>query len=158
MSVSCTYQFGMSVTETLTSGVEGSANPVLEFSAYNRSATLNASSTPPITKHVQTLLTLSTGALTINLAALTGINGLTVDGTGLRVQMIRVKNLGANAMTFAGGASNGIDLACGTFVVPSGGITQMFFNDASPDIASGDRTIDVTGTGAQTFEFSILMG
>src|ERR1041384_4058255 len=132
MSVSVSYNFGVTVRETLSTGVAGSSSPVIVFSAYNESGTLNASSTVPATKHVQYLLTLSSGAATINLASLTGANG-TIDATGLRVQMIRVKNLGANAMTFAEGASNGIALACGTFIVPAGGIVQMLLNDASPD-------------------------
>lgn len=157
MAVSVNYAFLATVTETLEAGVAGVNSPQLKFEAYNESATLNALSTPPATKQAQFLLTLSGGAATINLAALTGANG-TVDGTGLRVQLIRVKNLGANAMTFSEGASNGIALACGTFIVPAGGIVQMLLNDASPDIASGDRTIDVAGTGTQTAEVTIIMG
>ena len=158
MSISTAYKFGLSTRETLTSGVPDVSTPVLNHNGYDESGVLNATSTPPATKCSFFLLTLSAGAATINLASLTGAAGITVDGTGLRVQCIRVKNLGANAMTFSEGASNGIALACGTFVVPAGGITQIFLNDASPDIASGDRTIDVAGTLVQTAEISIIMG
>jgi hypothetical protein len=157
MSVVTRYNFGLLTTETLTSGIVGASNPKVVFDAYEESGTLNASSTVPATKSCYMLGALTAGAQTINLAALTGANG-TVDFTGLRVQLIRVKNLGANAMTFAEGASNGIALACLPFIVPAGGIAQFYLADLAPDVASGDRTIDVSGTLAQTFEFSIVAG
>ena len=84
----------------------------------------------------------------------------TIDGTGLKVQAFRVKNLGANTMTFTVGASNGYDLAGAGFSVALAQNQHftLYGNDATPDIASGDRTIDVAGTGSQTFECSIVMG
>lgn len=157
MAVSATYNFGLTVNETLSTGVPAASSPVIVHDAYNESATLNASSTVPATQVANFLLALTAGAATINLAALTGANG-TIDGTGLRVQVLRIKNLGANAMTFSEGASNGIALSGLPIVVPAGGIAMHYFADASPDIASGDRTIDVAGTGTQTAEVSILLG
>ena len=158
MSVKASLTFGATVTETLTSGVAAADNPVIRFAAFNESVTLDGTTTPAITKHSSFVGTLTAGALTINLAALTGLNGTTEDLTGLRVQFIRIKNLGANAMTFSEGASNGIALAGLPIVVPVGGIIQHYFADAAPDVASADRTIDVAGTGAQTFEMTILAG
>lgn len=158
MSISTTYTFGLTTRETLTSGTVDVSVPTINHNTYDESAVLNASSSPPATKYSAFLLTLSSGAATINLASLTGAGGATIDGTGLRVQCIRVKNLGANAMTFSEGGSNGIALACGTFIVPPGGVFQVFLNDASPDIASGDRTIDVAGTAAQTAEVTLILG
>jgi hypothetical protein len=157
MAISTTYDFNITSRETL-AGTPGASNPLVNHNNYNESAVLNSSSTPPATKAAYFLLTLTAGAATINLAALTGANDATVDGTGLRVQLIRIKNLGANSMAFSEGASNGIALACGTITVPAGGITQILLNDASPDIASGDRTIDVAGTLVQTAEITIIMG
>ena len=158
MSVSVSYDFNITIRETLETGVPDVSTPVIVHNAYNESARLTASTTPPVTKSSSFLLTLSSGAATIDLAALTGAGGAAIDGTGLRVQLMRIKNLGANAMTFSEGASNGIALSGLPMVVPPGGITQRFFNDASPDIASGDRTIDVAGTGAQTAEITIVLG
>jgi hypothetical protein len=157
MAVSATYGFLLTANETLDSGVPAVSNPVLIHDGYNEVATLNASSTPPITQVSNFLLTLTAGAATINLAALTGADG-TIDGTGLRVQLIRIKNLGSNSMAFSNGASNGIALACGTITVPAGGKTQIFLNDASPDIAAADRTIDVAGTLVETAEVTIWLG
>lgn len=157
MAVTCDYAFKLTGTETLTN-VDGVTTATLVHDAFNETGSLSASTTPAVTMVYDELVALTAGAYTIDLTSLTGSNGAVQDGTGLRVQMIRVKNLGANAMTFSEGASNGIALACGTFVVPASGITQMYLADASPDIAAGDRTIDVAGTGTQTFEISIYLG
>lgn len=158
MSLSVSYNFGLTVRETIEAGVAGVSNATLTFDAYNESGTKNATSTPAVTKQSQFLLTLTAGAATIDLASLTGANGATVDLTGLRVQFIRIKNLGANSMAFAEGASNGIALSTGTITVPAGGIVQFYLADASPDVASGDRTIDVAGTLVQTAEVTIVAG
>ena len=70
MSVSCNYFFGMTTRETLESGVPAVTTPILTHDAYNESATLNATSTPPATQVANFLPTLTAGAATINLAAL----------------------------------------------------------------------------------------
>jgi hypothetical protein len=158
MAVSTTVEFKLTTRETFSTGVPDVNNPTITHNGYDESFVLNASSTPALTKWSSFLLTLTAGAATINLASLTGAGGTTVDGTGLRVQVIRIKNLGANAMTFSEGASNGIALSCLPLVVAAGGIAQLYLADASPDIASGDRTIDVAGTLVQTAEISIGMG
>jgi hypothetical protein len=157
MAVSVTYIFSMPANETLSTGVPAASDPIIQHEAYDETASLNASSSVPATKCSYFLGTLTAGALSINLAALTGANG-SVDLTGLRVQLLRIKNLGANAMTFSEGASNGIALSCLPFTVPGGGIAQFYLADASPDVASGDRVIDVAGTTTQTFECSIVAG
>jgi hypothetical protein len=161
MTVSARYTFGLNATETLSTGVPAAPNANVVHSGYDETAILDADSTPPLTQVSYFLLTLTAGAATINLAALAGANG-TIDGTGLRVQALRVKNLGANTMTFAEGASNGIALACLPFTVPAGStntaVSQFLLGDASPDIAAGDRTIDVSGTASQTAEVTIWLG
>ena len=157
MAVDATYVFQITTSETL-STVDAASNPVITHDNFNATGRLYASSTPPAIKLLSKVIALSGGAYTINLTTETGTNGVAQDGTGLRVQMIRIKNLGANSMTFAEGASNGIALACLPFTVPAGGIYQLFLNDASPDIAAGDRTIDVSGTTTQTFQLTLLMG
>jgi hypothetical protein len=157
MAVDVSYTFLMSPQETLT-GADGATSPVVTFDAFNTRGRLTASSTPPATKVICKTIALSGGAYTLDLTTETGTNGSAIAGTGLRVQLIRVTNLGANAMTFSEGASNGLALACGTFIVPAGGTVQMFLNDAAPDIASGDRTIDVAGTGSQQFQLTVILG
>lgn len=157
MAVDASYNFLLRPQETLTTA-DGSTNPTVVFDNFDVTGRLNASSTPPATKVICKTITLSGGAYTLDLTTETGTNGVAIGGTGLRVQFIRVTNNGDNAMTFSEGASNGLAIACGTFIVPAGGTTMMFLNDASPDIASGDRTIDVAGTGTQTFKLTIVLG
>ena len=159
MAVSVAYGFKLHTTETLEVGVAGVQSSQVIHSNYDESATLTATTTPPVTKIVTFLLTLTAGAATINLAALIGVNGATYDLTGLRVQFLRIKNLStANTMTFSEGAANGIALVGLPEVIPFGGIVQKFYNDSAPDIAAGDRTIDVTGTGTDTAEVTIIAG
>ncbi len=157
MSVSVTCDFNVTTRETLASGVPDVANPTLSASGYNKNFTLNATSTPAATKKVSFLLTLTAGAATIDLSTQTDAGGVAI-GYGLRVQVIRIVNLGTHAMTFAEGGSNGLALACGSIVVPAGGYDQKFLNDAAPDMAAGDRTLDVTGTGSETAQITVIFG
>lgn len=127
--------------------------------------TYTASTTPPVTKMAAYEVTLSSGSATINLAALTGLTSEeTVNGTGLKAQFIKLKNksTNANAITVTKGASNGYGLDAGgssfTVVLSPGQSATFSLNDAAPDIASGARTWDVTGTGSQVLQIHVVMG
>lgn len=161
-AISVTYAATATVVETLpnNTGSAADARRKITHDQYNESVTLDSGTTPPATLVAEFLATLSGGALTVDLRALTGTNGASVDGNGLKVQVLRVKNLGANTLTIDPGASNGIDLlgASSKIVIPAGGHFMMYFNDASPDISGTDKTLDLTGTGAQTSEWTIIMG
>jgi hypothetical protein len=162
MSVAVTYAATVTVVETLANntGSTTSANRVVTHTEYNETATLNSGSTPPATQVAEFLLTLSSGSATIDLRALTGTNGASVDGNGLKPQIIRIKNLGANTMTFKSGASNGHNAFTATtgHIVQPGGHIQIFTNDNTDDIDGTHKTWDVTGTGAQTAEITIVLG
>ncbi len=148
MSVSVTYAATCTVAETLATD-------------YNESATLNAASTPPVTMVAEFLATLSGGTLAINLESLTGTNGATVVGTGLKVQVVRVKNLGANLLTVKSAASNGhtgIFAATTPHPIQPGGHIQLFSNDNGDDIDSSHCTWTLTGTTTQTSEWTIVLG
>lgn len=160
MAVSVTYNFGATVRETLETGIAGADQPIVPFDAYNVSGRLNGTTTTPVDRNSQFLLTLAAGVATINLAALVGANGA-IDLTGKKVQLIRITNLGANAMTFSKGASNGYELNAGgawSHVVSPGCTWQEIFNEAAQDVAAGARTIDVAGTLVQTAEITIIAG
>lgn len=160
MAVSALVAFQAQITETLASGVDGSASPSILHAAFDDSYSLSSSSTPPITKCVVKSVALSGGAATIHLGTITGTNGLAQDMSGLKVQIFRVKNTGTNAMTFTVGASEGYNLmgASMNFVLLSGQQLMFYGNDATPDVAAADRQIDVAGTGTETFELTILAG
>lgn len=162
MSVSVDYAAKCTVTETLpnNTGSAAAAKRVVTHEEYNETASLNAASTPPATLLAEFLLTLSSGAATVDLRNLVGTNGAVVDGNGLKVQVLRIKNLGANIMTIVPGASNGIDLlgASSSLTIQPLGHAMIYFNDSGPDIAAADKTLDVAGTGSQTSEWTIVMG
>lgn len=163
MSVTVTYAATCTVAETLpnNTGSAPAANRIVTHTDYNESATLNAASTPPATTTANFLLTLSAGAATIDLRALTGTNGAAVDLNGLKVQVVRIKNLGANSMVVKAGASNGhtgIFTATNGSIINPGAHEQKFTNDSGDDVDATHKTWDVTGTGAQTAEVSIVAG
>ena len=80
--------------ETLGTGVAGASDKTITFDQYKLVETLKAGTTVPVTTIVSGIQTLSSGTLTIDLTALTGANGA-VDATGLKLQVLFIKNLGA---------------------------------------------------------------
>jgi len=162
-AVSVTYASTITIAETLpnNTGSAADASRIVTHNQYNESGTYTAATTPPVTLQASFLQALSAGAATIDLRALTGTNGASVDGNGLKVQMVRVKNLGANALTVKSGASNGhtgfFTATTGT-IIPPGAHMQLFTNDNGDDIDATHKTWDLTGTGAQTSEWTIVMG
>lgn len=161
MAVSVNYAFAATISETLpnNTGSADDAKRRVTHDAFNEAGVLSAASSPPVTTQASFVQSLTAGAATIDLTALTGTNGAAVDGTGLRVQILRVKNLGANALTIEQGDSNGYDgLGAAVFVLPQNGVAMFFLNDAGSNIGGSNKTIDLTGTATQTSEWTIVMG
>jgi len=130
------------------------------FNAAQR--VLKSDSSPPVTCGALFQQALTAGAATIDLTALDGFNDKAVNGTGLRVQLLRVKNpaTNANPITVAKGASNGYDGLGAAFSVTlqPGAEATFLTNDAGGDIAAGNKTLDLTGTGSQALDVEIIMG
>ena len=105
---------------------------------------------------------LSAGAASVDFTAIRGTGGANRDFTGKKVQAILLKNKSTNTgdMTFSVGASNGLELfgASFTFKLKPGQCCLFYLNDAAPDVAAGDKTIDVAGTGAEQFEIQAVAG
>ncbi len=162
MSVSVNYAAQVTTVETLpgNSGSAPDATRKVTHTEYNEAATLNSGTTPPVTLHAAFLATLSSGLLTIDLRTLTGTNAAVVDGNGLKVQIVRVKNLGANDLTIKKGASTGHNLFTATTgqVVAPGAVLMIVTNDNYDDIDATHKFWDLTGTSAQTSEWTIEMG
>lgn len=167
MSLTVLFRSTLSITETLPTNTGSAADDlrIITHKNYNITRDLTAVSTPPVTLQASFLLMLSGGLATIDLRALTGTNGAVIDGNGLKVQYCRVKNLGANIMTFYEGASNGHDFfsinsgaGVGGQVVRSGGSMLLESYDAGDDIDATHKTWDVIGTDTQTAEVTIIMG
>lgn len=162
MAVDVTWGETCTIVETLpnNTGSAADANRIVTHNQFNVAGQINGSSTPPATLQASFVLTLTAGAATIDLRSLLGTNGGAVDGNGLRVQIVRIKNLGANAMTFAAGAANGYTGVFGAtgLTVQPGGSAMVFTNDGGIDIDATHKTWDVAGTGSQTAQVTVVLG
>lgn len=161
-TVSVLYESRLTVTETFTGEQISPGDNTVTINGLNETATYNASSAVPVTKQASFRLTLSAGTGSINLAALPGLTTEeTVVGTGLKVQFVKLRNLASNAnsITVAEGASNGYAmLGAFTITLAPGQSVLIDLNEAAPDVATGDRILDVTGTGSQILECLFVMG
>lgn len=164
MSVSAEYIANVTVRETIETNVPAAASngAIVLHSGFNKTATLTAASSIPATKVASFQKALSSGTATIDLTSLTGTNGATVVGTGLKVQLAKFANPSTNAnsigLTF--GASNPYNLLGAAFqftLLPGQEIT-IYGNEAAPDVGSGAKTIDMVGTGAQALNCIIVLG
>lgn len=152
----------VTVTETFSDASSG--DNTATWTTDNTDATLNASSSVPVTKHANFNKTLSTGAGTIDLTALPGITAdETVNGTGLKVQklMLTNPNTNANKMTISQGASVAyrLDGATNWSVVLGPGQSCLFeLDEGAEDIGASHKNIDIAGTGSQILHCRIVMG
>lgn len=164
MAVTLTYAATCTVAETLSTSVDSivSANRTLTHSAFNSTASLSGSTTPPVTKVAAFTKALGAGAGTIDLTSLTGVNGGSVDGTGLKVQVMKITapTANANVISIIPAAANGYDFFGSDFKITlQPGAEALFYgNDATPDIAAADLGLTLAGTGAQELDFVIVMG
>lgn len=165
MSVTVSFVSKIQVDEVLTVTApadSGSGSITLHHTGYDLAkSSLVSTSTQPVTQAAYFSKALSSGAATIDLTSLTGAAG-TIDGTGLKVQFARFYNpaTNANAITVTFGASNPYLLGGSAFkwILQPGQSITIDGNEATPDIASGAKTIDLAGTGAQALQCTIILG
>jgi hypothetical protein len=164
-SISVAYAAGVTVTETVGSTpatASSGSNATLVHDQFNKTATLTSSTTPPVTKHAAFEKALAAGTGTIDLTALAGTNSGTIDGTGLKVQVayFKAKAANGNPITIDVGDSNGYELSGSAFSITlqPGQEALIYGNDATPDVASGDKVLDLTGTGTDALQVEIVLG
>ncbi len=162
-TVSALLESRLTVTETFTGDYVSPGDNTVTINGLNETATYNASSAVPVTKVASFRVTLSSGLGSINLAALPGATAdETVVGTGLKPQLVKFRNLATNAntITIVEGASNGHALLGASFSITlaPGQSILAFLDEAAQDVASGDRLLDITGTGSQILEVVIVLG
>lgn len=158
MSIAATVKFGGTIRETVASGVDFAPNAVIPH-VIGGTLTYSDSTVPDGELFSGAELALTAGAVTVDLTALEGVN-TTVDGDGKRPRFIYIKNNGAAAMTFTKGASNGSTIlgTTWTVIVAPGKMFQQECADDVPAISATVKTIDVTGTGTETFDLAIIIG
>jgi hypothetical protein len=163
MGSSLTHSVVATFTEELTAAhVPGAASAparTLTQANFNKaSVTLGAGTVPPVT--CGALFQKGTGS--IDLTALPGTNGLAVDGTGLRVQLMRIRNpaTNANAITIAIGSATGYDGFGATFFASLDPGAEMTFltSDAGSNISGSIKLLDVVATASQKLDVEIVMG
>ncbi len=152
----------VTVVETFLTPADASDNTIT-YTGYNEISDLTSLTSVPATKYSYTSVNLSSGALTLDFTTLAGrAVDQTVDGTALRVQFLKLRNKSSNAnsMLFVFGASNpytGLGAAFNMTLKP--GQSALFsLADGGPDVGSGCRTLDITGTGSQTVEYAVVLG
>ncbi len=164
MSLSVTYKSTVTVAETLTGNAPfaSSSKKVVTHDQFDTSATLNSGSTPPVTTFAAFQKALSGGSATIDLTSVLGTNGVTVNFTGLKIQLAKFRNPATNAnnITIVAGASNGYDLNGADFSLTIAPGEEWTYKglDTSPDVGSGAKTLDLSGTLAQALDVYLVGG
>lgn len=165
MSVSVTYTSDVTVVETLSSSSTPSAlegNRRVTHTAYNTSLPLTSTTDVPATVVAGFNTALTSGSGSIDLTSMTGTNGVTVDATSLKVQIIKVRASSDNtgAVTLSEGASNGYELAGDSWSVAlsPGQELLMYGNDKTPDVGASAKIIDLSGTGTDDVDVIVVAG
>lgn len=164
MSVQVSYASTLTVVETIETNAPAisAVDNTITQNGFNTTAVLNAGSVQPATDDAFFNKALSSGAATIDLTALTGTNNRVVDGTGLKVQFAKFINpaTNANQMTLTFGASNPYLLmgAAWKIILQPGQEFAFRGYDATPDVGSGAKNIDIAGTGSQALQVAIVVG
>ena len=157
------YSSGLVTQETLTVNAGHVATGQTVTSQLSRSlSALTSTSTPPCSLRAGADLALSGGAGSIDLTALTGVNGVAVDGTAKRVQFAKFSAPSANsaAITVAIGGTNGCDNFGPSFSVKlaPGAEALFMLNSAGTVIGGTNKILSLTGTGTDVVSFEIVMG
>ena len=165
MSIAVTLQETLTVAETLATNVPdvSATNAVVTHNQYNVSVALSATSSPAVSLTASFAQGLTAGAATIDFTALTGTNGATVTGSTKKVIAYIMTNpaTNANSITITTGASNGLTIfgASGRHVLQPGQSLMSYDpSGLSTTIDATHKTVDLSGTGAQTLNVIVVMG
>lgn len=156
----------MTFTANETVAFDAAPSVTIQQSGFNLSGVkLTSTSSPAVTQSDYHDHTFTAGAFTLDLTALVDAAGVAFSGLGLKVQALIIKNPAGNAsINMAPGASNGYDIfgAGNDITIPGhasyDNYLSFYFPEGTPDVAAGDKTLDFTGTGTQSFYLGIVLG
>lgn len=166
-AISAKYECKLNVDETLALGLDHVDDPETTHSLGNDNGTLTATTTPPATKTFSDRVTLSGGSGALDLTSLTGPMSTTIDFTGLKVQLVKLKcpdtNTGPvtvekkDALTGYNlfGADNTTDEKIS--IVP-GGVCELYYDDELEDVDATHKDITLTGTGTEPIDVQLVAG
>ena len=164
-TISASVRTALAVTKTFTGADAG--NPDASFTSGNPSGdTYTSSSSVPVTIESKFTVTLTAGAYTLDLTAIPGdTDAGTLDGTGLKLQFLRLEGSSGNAnkIEVKNGAVNGYRTDAATtasldVVLLAGQKAQFEFDEAADDVSSTHKTLDFAGTGSQTMLVHVVLG
>lgn len=100
---------------------------------------------------------MTAGAGTIDLTDLPGVNGASVDGTGLKVKSVRIEAPAENAgaITIEEGVSDGIDLGMTAILAPG---AEVLLRGNEATIGSSAKILDLSGTGTDKVKVTFALG
>jgi hypothetical protein len=163
MAVSAEILASAVVSETGASGLDLVSESMVHRLAL-ASTTLNAASTPAATQVWSDRASLTAGAATIDLTALARANLSALDLTGLKVQVILIRNLSTNTGTLEidVGAANGYNIlgsATSEAVLPVGGFLFAYLPEGTPDVSGTASDIDLVSADTDaTYDVLIVAG
>ncbi len=148
--------------ETLDTGVDAATNPNIIHSAFNFSHTVNATTTITGTKVSADNQALTAGAYTLDLTACAKSGGSTQSLTGLKIRgyMFRAPSTNTVVITITKGASSGHTIGTNwkETLLPGQQVVKWLDSTAFESIDGTHKTLDVTGTGSETFDYLIIAG
>ncbi len=163
MSIRATIVGQITCQETLDTGVDASTTPTIAHNAFNFSHTVNATTTITGTKISADNQALTAGAYTLDLTACAKSGGTTQTLTGLKMRayLFRAPLTNTGVIVITKGASNGLTVG-GTALwkeaLQPGDKVVKWLDDGGETIDGTHKTLDVTGTGAETFDYEIIVG
>lgn len=165
MSVRAAIGLELTVRETIAVDAAGYANAsqsTVTFNGGNEEEALSSSTTPAVTAHAVGQQALTAGAATIDLTALTGLNGVAVSLSGLKPRAILLENPAdnANPITIAKGAANGYTGFGASYseTLQPGQKVLKRLGAAGTAVSGTVKTLDISGTGAQALKYQIVAG
>ena len=166
-SVSAEFAMRCEVAETIALGLDNVADRAVTHTVGADEGTLNASSTPAVSQTFSDTIALAAGAGTLDLTSLAGPSSTTIDFTGLKVQLIKIKtpptNAGSIIVEHKDGATGynlfGDDNTSDESIeVPPGSVMEFKYNDKLEDVDATHKDLKFTGTGTDGMQMILVAG
>lgn len=165
-TVSAKFYLLLQATVGVDLSQDNSTDPdIVEEFGQTQANTLDANTTPAVTKSWSDQVSLTAGTVTLDLTALSrGTNMSTVNMNGLKVQLVKIKAKSTNTqtITIADAASNGYNLfgdASGQVTLDASGEIMQYTPELLANISSTAKDITITSNDVDAiFDIQIVAG
>jgi len=160
MTVSVDYTFNHTMHDNAAANPLVLSSPAITGNGLDETGSLNSTTTPAVSKVAAGAAAMTAGLATIDLTALTGLDGTSRTLNALKVVLAKFKNPGANPITIAKGAANGYTGFGSAFshTIPPGGTASFNLSTGGVAVDGTHKTLDVSGTGTDTLQYSFSAG